>query len=442
MAGENQSGRSRKNAWNQCISSRRRRVLTGRSARGSHHPRRRALPACRCRARPPRRSRPRPPPRDSRRSGGGRRCRPATAASVGKKRARPEHRIAALALEGRHDDERAGCRVEGARSAGRSSPHRRAGMSASSTTAPSMSAGRRARPAPERRREAVGVVGIVRRSRRRGPASAARTSSGPWPVTTDDRLGPARRAPPRPRSATSGLPSTVARSLFGPPMRRDWPAASTIAATRGAPSLGRRRAPSRGCGRDTISISSPPTPSAGDVVAASPSGRRAAAPAPSRSRSPSGSARSRARRAPACRRARRGRGGCPDRPACRNASTRPPAASIAGRDHVAPSTIAEAPKTTRRSLPLRLQLGERRRRPHRASCGDARSLGRRRRAGRREPLVEEPPRLVHDGRLQRRQHRRDEADLQRPERRDRGSPAAARHRDRRVEARAAAPRRG
>ena len=56
---------------------------------------------------------------------------------------------------------------------------------------------------------------------------------------------------------TSGLPPISASNLFGPPMRVERPAARMIAATRVA-SL--RRARSRGCGRVTISISSPPTP--------------------------------------------------------------------------------------------------------------------------------------------------------------------------------------
>ena len=56
---------------------------------------------------------------------------------------------------------------------------------------------------------------------------------------------------------TSGLPPISASSLFGPPIRVERPAASTIAAIR-RPFSGSGSA--RGCGRVTISISRPPTP--------------------------------------------------------------------------------------------------------------------------------------------------------------------------------------
>src|SRR5262249_8307632 len=64
----------------------------------------------------------------------------------------------------------------------------------------------------------------------------------------DDHRLAALRAPAR--------PPISARSLFGPPMRVERPAASTTAATLCPLATGS----SRGCGRVTISINRPPTP--------------------------------------------------------------------------------------------------------------------------------------------------------------------------------------
>ena len=57
---------------------------------------------------------------------------------------------------------------------------------------------------------------------------------------------------------TSGRPPTSASILLGPPIRVERPAASTTAAT--LPSHAGAAPGTRGCGRVTISIKSPPTP--------------------------------------------------------------------------------------------------------------------------------------------------------------------------------------
>ena len=59
---------------------------------------------------------------------------------------RPQHRIAALAVDHRHRNQRASFRVDRPQSAGRSARHRPAACRASSTTAPSISAGNAASP--------------------------------------------------------------------------------------------------------------------------------------------------------------------------------------------------------------------------------------------------------------------------------------------------------
>ncbi len=58
------------------------------------------------------------------------------------------------------------------------------------------------------------------------------------------------------RDANHRLAADIGQSLFGPPMRVDFPTASTKAAICRPP----QRRSARGCGRVTISISSPPTP--------------------------------------------------------------------------------------------------------------------------------------------------------------------------------------
>ena len=95
------------------------------------------------------------------------------------------------------------------------------------------------------------------------------------------------------------------------------------------------RGSSRGCGRVTISISSPPTPM--PVMSSRATGsRRAAASAPSRSRFPSASARSPARRAPARRRALPISSRLPGSTGMPKCSIAPPSALDRRRDDVAP----------------------------------------------------------------------------------------------------------
>ena len=97
---------------------------------------------------------------------------------VGEEPPRPQHRIAALAVDRRHHHQRAAAPDRTRRSAGRSARASTCGMSPRQTTAPSASAGTAASPALQRGRQA----------RRRNPdcARAARR---------------ARRAPPRPARA-------------------------------------------------------------------------------------------------------------------------------------------------------------------------------------------------------------------------------------------------
>ena len=176
---------------------------------------------------------------------------------------------------------------------------------------------------------------------------------------------------------TSGLPPISARSLLGPPMRVERPAASTIAAMRRPArlALGARLRP-----RDDLHQQAADA-HAGDVARASPAGRTAAAPAPSRSRSPSGCGRSRARRAPA------GRGphatsmrlpGSTGMPKC---SMVPPTASTAAGMTSRRSAIAEAPNTMTSSAPLVEHLVERARRAPRSRAARAAPRRSSRRAG-------------------------------------------------------------
>ena len=133
---------------------------------------------------------------------------------------------------------------------------------------------------------------------------------------------------------TSGLPPISARSLFGPPMRVERPAASTTAAMRWSPAA---TGSSRGCGRVTISISRPPTPR--PVMASrgtsSPASRRMSTQSNPFSFGRARAARRAEQRTPA--RIRQQQEIARDRPACRNArsgrrSPRPrPGSHRAGR---------------------------------------------------------------------------------------------------------------
>ena len=131
---------------------------------------------------------------------------------------------------------------------------------------------------------------------------------------------------------TSGLPPISAISLFGPPMRVERPAASTTAATRRRLSA---TGSSRGCGRVTISISRPPTPM--PVIAARDTSRPASSRISTQSNpfslgeraQPGAPSTGRPRAAPISSRLP----GSTGMPKC---SIRPPTASIADRNHVAP----------------------------------------------------------------------------------------------------------
>ena len=87
------------------------------------------------------------------------------------------------------------------------------------------------------------------------------------------------------------------------------------------------------------------------VAPASPSARRTAGSARSRCRSASGCGRSRAAPGPGARRCGRGRSGCRDRPACRNAGSRRRPARCPAGPTSRRSTTAEAPTTSSRSAP-------------------------------------------------------------------------------------------
>ena len=204
----------------------------------------------------------------------------------------------------------------------------------------------------------------------------------------------ARRAPRRPRGRSRRSPAPRARraaasttwrdhrpavdrrpaACCGSPMRRDWPAASTSAATRAGPrrpgAVARLR-PRRDLHQQAADAH------AHDVARASPGCPRRSAAAPSRSRSAWASGSSRAGRAPGARRGAPAAGGCRDRPACRNARPAPPAASIA-----AGSTS--------------LAVGDRRgagdqHADRRWLCADALGERRRSRGAQRASLISRPP---------------------------------------------------
>ena len=203
------------------------------------------------------------------------------------------------------------------------------------------------------------------------PASAAAMSAGAVPGDDDDRARPCEASACSAIRRTSGFPSKRARSLFGPPMRRDWPAARMIAAT-----LASRRGDRLARLRPRHDLHQQPADAhAGDVLCRHREARRAGGSAPSRIRSRPASARSPARRAPGVPSSspRSSRlPGSTGMPKCR---TRPPAASIAAGMTSALSVIAEAPKAMRRSAPsprsLRERLGERAR--HRAARASRRA---------------------------------------------------------------------
>ena len=204
---------------------------------------------------------------------------------------------------------------------------------------------------------------------------------------------------------TSGLPPISASSLFGPPMRVERPAASTTAATR-CPSSGAGSA--RGCGRVTISISSPPTPM--PVMSSRDTGRPASSRINTQSKPFSFGERAQPG-APStgCPSPARSASDCRDRPACRNARCVPPTASTAAGITSRRSAIADAPNTTTSSAPAfstsSIAFATRA-----CSCGTRRSAtiaG----AGRREPLRGDLQRLLDHLRREPRQQGRDDADL-------------------------------
>ena len=174
---------------------------------------------------------------------------------VGKEAPRPQHRIAALALDGRHHHQRAALRIEGG-----DQPVDQARIDL--------------RHVAEADDRAVGI----RRHRRDAGLERGAEALGEIRIVHEPHRQ-ARRAPPRPRRADGRSPrSPAARARPAPARRRCAPAAgrrSRRAACSARPcgSSGRRRArprrcaaarspagSARGCGRVTISISSPPTP--------------------------------------------------------------------------------------------------------------------------------------------------------------------------------------
>ena len=149
---------------------------------------------------------------------------------IGKEPARPQHRIAALALERRHHHQRALVRIEGGDQPVDQARHRPAACRRGRRShrrhprAPP-----RCRPSPRcrgRRQnpDCARAAPASRQARSRPARAGGRSPRSPaWR---------ARPAPPRPRSAPAGGARSRRAACSVPPMRVERPAASTTAATR------------------------------------------------------------------------------------------------------------------------------------------------------------------------------------------------------------------
>ena len=221
----------------------------------------------------------------------------------------------------------------------------------------------------------------------------------------NDRPRPRGQQPLRATRATIGVPSISASSLFGPPIRRDWPAASSSAAIRGpggfagaALRSGAAPASARGSGRDGISASRPPLPIR--MIPRGPTGRPATSRSSTQSKPLTLGERAQPGRPSTDALADTGRAaaGCRDRPACRNdRSGRRPRTTAAGITSRR-STIAEAPCTSRISTPCRRRRGSAA--PARRPCASQRSSKTRRQPSAASRCSVTPPGLVEDAFLE------------------------------------------